>query len=161
MCKEKFDEKKCVNLEKSNSCNSMNIIKNNIETNKVNEINQNDEMLRYIFGNEDNLKNSNISNNSNNSNEKLNDYFKDDIVSIDVKQLEKEYNETNNVNCKLKSDDNNLPISTSCDTNINNLKKNVVILKEYDNEKPINGGKNLDDGINPFDNLDMDFQTLE
>jgi hypothetical protein len=77
-----------------------------------------------------------------------------------------------NDNCKLKTQDGMLPLSTTCDPLINDLnksettnasvaydKKGLMILKEYDNESSMNGGS-LFGGLNAFDAFTDNFQTL-
>lgn len=75
-----------------------------------------------------------------------------------------------------KKDDNKIERSMSCDnilqTNddadamklkadckLNQDKKDFMIIKEYENEKGLNGGQIFDDGLNAFDNYDQYFQT--
>lgn len=78
-------------------------------------------------------------------------------------------------NCKPKESDNMFPLSTTCDPNLQTLpstdknvkancnlnqdKKNVMILKEYENESSMNGGT-LYGGLNAFDTFDHSFQEL-
>lgn len=95
----------------------------------------------------------------------LDNFFKDNALSEEVKELEA---------CKLKSDNNQLPLSTTCNANITSVghddaslkikkecdltqdKKNVMLIKEYEDEKPINGGT-LFDGLSAYDTLDQNY----
>lgn len=75
----------------------------------------------------------------------------------------------------MKSDDNKIERSMSCDNILKTSddadamklkadcklaqdKKDFMVIKEYENEKGLNGGE-LFDGLNAFDNYDMYFQT--
>ena len=75
----------------------------------------------------------------------------------------------------LKKDDDQLPLSTTCDANIQLLKKtddmkmkadcqlqqdhkSFTVIKEYENEKSLNGGQ-LFDGLGAFDSYEDYFQT--
>lgn len=73
-----------------------------------------------------------------------------------------------------KTDDNKIERSMSCnnilqtkeddsmkvkaDCHLNQDKKDFMIIKEYENEKGLNGGE-LGDGLNAFDSYDSYFQT--
>lgn len=75
----------------------------------------------------------------------------------------------------LKSDDNKLETSNMCDVSFEpkdkdngmklkadcklpQVKKNFMVIKEYENERSVNGGK-LFDNIDAFDSYDTYFQT--
>lgn len=80
-------------------------------------------------------------------------------------------------NCKVKVDDSLLPLSSTCDQAIQSMprndmvaktnttttthspQKNVVFLKEYENESTMNGGE-LFGGLTAFDAFDNNFQTF-
>lgn len=104
----------------------------------------------------------------------LDSFFKDNIVSSDVK--DKQSCTEMNV-CKFKADNQQLPLSTTCDTNIQNLPltnnnmkihancdlnqdKNIMILTEYENEKDMNGGK-IYGVLDAFDNYDLNYQQYD
>ena len=99
----------------------------------------------------------------------LDNYFKD--ISSEVK--DKESCIESNV-CKFKADNQQLPLSTTCDADIQKLplgdgkkirancdlnqdKKNIMILTEYEDEKDMNGGK-LFGVLDAFDNYDLNYQ---
>ncbi len=96
-------------------------------------------------------------------------FFKD--ISSDVK--DKESCIETNV-CKFKADNQQLPLSTTCDSDIQKLplvdgkkirancdlnqdKKNIMILTEYEDEKDMNGGK-LFGVLDAYDNYDVNYQ---
>lgn len=73
-------------------------------------------------------------------------------------------------NCKLKTQDTSLPLSTSCDPLIldlkkeptkehNDDKKGLMILKQYENENSMNGGL-LYGGLNAYDTYTDNFEHL-
>jgi hypothetical protein len=78
-------------------------------------------------------------------------------------------------NCKAKTQDNSFPLSTTCNPdiqtmpqfeknvkancNLNQNKKNVMMLNEYDNENTMNGGE-LYGGLSAFDSFDNNFQMF-
>lgn len=78
-------------------------------------------------------------------------------------------------NCKPKEIDNRFPLSTTCDPNLQKLpgtdktikancnlnqdKRNVMIVKEYENENSMNGGE-LYGGLHAYDSFDHSFQEL-
>jgi hypothetical protein len=119
-----------------------------------------EEMMRYVaMGDDDNGKN-------------LDKFFQDNIVSNDVKELESRL-ESDNV-CKFKADNQQLPMSSTCNAEIQQLplandmrikadcnlkqdKKNIMILTEYEDEKDMNGGT-LFGGLSAFDNFDVEYQ---
>lgn len=97
----------------------------------------------------------------------LDQYFSDNIVSKDVQKLEENI-------CKFKADNQQLPLSTTCnsdtqklaltndmairaDCNLKQDKKNIMILTEYEDEKDMNGGK-LFGGLDAFDTFDENYQ---
>lgn len=107
------------------------------------------QMLEYVMGDP----------------EDLDKYFKGNPVTEVAK----------NQQCAPKTDDNTLPLSTTCDPSLTQVnlgesmkvkancdlpqdKKNVMLLKEYENEKPLNGGE-LYGGITAYDSLDLYFST--
>lgn len=105
----------------------------------------------------------------------LDKFFKDNIVSTEVKELEKSLSDGNNV-CKFKADNQQLPVSSTCDANVQVLsdpkkvvkadcdlpqeKKNIMILKEYEDENDMNGGA-CSDGPSAFDTFDLDYVPYE
>jgi hypothetical protein len=77
-------------------------------------------------------------------------------------------------NCKLKTQDSMLPLTTTCDPLVSDLKqpskvmtnssvaydkKGLMILKEYENESTMNGGS-LYGGLSAFDTFNDNFQPL-
>ena len=123
---------------------------------------QEDELMRFVAMGDSSESKS------------LDSFFKDNIVSSDVK--DKQSCTEMNV-CKFKADNQQLPLSTTCDTNIQSLpltdnmkihancelnqdKKNIMILTEYENEKDMNGGK-LFGVLDAFDNYDLNYQQYE
>lgn len=122
-----------------------------------------DEMMQYVaMGDTDN----------DNDKSSLDKYFKDNntINTIDSKLIP-----TDNI-CKMKVDNHQLPLSTTCNTNIQNMsnnnnmkiqadcelnqdKKNMMILNEYEDEKPMNGGLLYGD-LNAFDSNNINYQTI-
>jgi hypothetical protein len=108
-----------------------------------------DNLMKFVFGDDTVAKDS----------KDLDVFFPKDAASCD-----KPYNE-----CKLK-DDNHTPLPSSCSIDfqlpaptdakkkeICNTKKQLMIVNEYENEKPENGGT-LFGGISAFDNYDLNFQ---
>jgi hypothetical protein len=82
-------------------------------------------------------------------------------------------------NCKLKTQDNIFPLSTTCDpivldlkkhddgketvqsiSNTSNDKKGLMILKEYKNENVMNGGE-LYGGLNAYDAYNTNFELFQ
>lgn len=78
-------------------------------------------------------------------------------------------------NCKVKSQENTYPLSTTCDPSIHNLprtnktlkgtttcleqdKKSILLLNEYENESTMNGGQ-LFGGLSAYDAFDSNFQV--
>lgn len=120
-----------------------------------------EEMMRYVaMGDESEDKT-------------LDKYFRDNIVSDEVKDLEKSLQE--NTACKYKEDDKHLPVTTTCNAEVQSLavannmkvradcnlkqdKKNIMILTEYEDEKDMNGGA-LFGGLSAFDGFDVNYQT--
>lgn len=105
----------------------------------------------------------------------LDNFFQDNALSNEVRQLEEKLKDQPNV-CKFKADNHQLPLSSTCDANIQSLgqdnnmkivkecdvpqdKKNIMILKEYADEKAINGGT-LYDGLSAYDNLDITYEMM-
>jgi hypothetical protein len=77
-------------------------------------------------------------------------------------------------NCKLKTQDSMLPLSTTCDPLVPDFKqsskevtnssvaydkKGLMILKEYENESTMNGGS-LYGGLSAFDTFNDNFQPI-
>lgn len=96
----------------------------------------------------------------------LDDFFKD--FSNQISQCDKPYQECS----AKKSDDHKVPLTATCDPKIQeiplipeaekakevcNTKKDLMILNEYNNENPMNGGV-LYANISPFDDYDINFQ---
>lgn len=116
---------------------------------------QQEELMRYVATGDD--EDSKI----------LESYFKDNMVSRDVKDIDPNM-------CK-RNDDHHLPLSTTCDTKLQSITsqetdkriiadcnlpqdKNVMILTEYENEKDINGGA-MFGGLSGFDNFDLNYES--
>ena len=104
--------------------------------------------MKFVFGDADVKKDS----------QDLDIYFKNEGA------CDKPYKE-----CTLK-DDNHTPLPSSCSIEFNlpsstdmkkkeicNNKKQLMVVNEYENEKPENGGS-LFGGISAFDGFDMTFQ---
>lgn len=78
-------------------------------------------------------------------------------------------------NCKPKVQDNIFPLSTTCNPdiqslpktdksvkancNLNQTKKNVMLINEYDDESTMNGGA-LYGGLSAFDSFDNNYQSF-
>jgi hypothetical protein len=78
-------------------------------------------------------------------------------------------------NCKPKTQDTNFPLSTTCNPdiqslpntdkdvkancNLNQIKKNVMLINEYDGESTMNGGA-LYGGLSAFDAFDNNYQAF-
>lgn len=78
-------------------------------------------------------------------------------------------------NCKPKVQDTMFPLSTTCNPDIqflpktdksikancdlNQIKKNIMLINEYDDESTMNGGA-LYGGLSAFDNFDNNYQSL-
>lgn len=107
----------------------------------------NDELMQYV-------KNGDI---------ELDKYFQDNIVT-----------ESDTTQCK-KIDDKQLPLSSTCSPDIQKLSDNedtmkitsdcgtqdkkIMILKEYADEKTMNGGKLFNDiNLTPYDDFDINYQ---
>lgn len=105
--------------------------------------------------------------------EELLKFINDDDDDIE-RFFEHEKQNITSDNTKCKSQDTTLPLSTTCDPAIqdvkqNNMKqvkadcnlkqdkKNILILKEYVNENTMNGGT-LFGGLSAFDNYDNNYQ---
>lgn len=107
----------------------------------------------------------------------------DYISDAEQNELDKAFDQKLIKECKedvclpRKSDDNILPLSTTCDTSIQELKpedpmklkadcqiaqdyKSFMVIKEYENEKGINGGK-LYDGLDAYDGFDDYFESYK
>ncbi len=121
---------------------------------------QEDEMMRFVAMGDSSESKS------------LDTYFKD--ISSEVK--DKESCIESNV-CKFKADNQQLPLSTTCDADVQKLplvegkkirancdlnqdKKNIMILTEYEDEKDMNGGK-LFGVLDAFDNYDLNYQPYQ
>jgi hypothetical protein len=97
----------------------------------------------------------------------LDSFFKD--FSKQISQCEKPY-----ISCAKKTDDHTTPLPSTCDPNIQELpllpdmekvdvcnnKRDIMIVNEYKNENPMNGGL-LYAGISPFDGFDMSFSGVQ
>lgn len=118
---------------------------------------QEDELMRFVAMGDSSESKS------------LDTYFKD--ISSDVK--DKESCIESNV-CKFKADNQQLPLSTTCDADVQKIplgdgkkirancdlnqdKKNIMILTEYEAENDMNGGK-LFGVLDAFDNYDLNYQ---
>lgn len=107
----------------------------------------NDELMQYV-------KNGDV---------ELDKYFQDNVVTesdtlqckkIDDKQLPLTSTCTADIQ-KLSSDDNNMKIISDCSTQ----DKKIMILKEYADEKTMNGGQLFSDtNLTPYDDFDMSYQ---
>jgi len=106
----------------------------------------------------------------------LDKYFKDNIVSESVAELEHKFDTGADV-CKFKADNHQLPLSTTCSTKISDLKtnpslekrvvadcnlpqdkKNIMILNEYENENTMNGGL-LYGNLEAYDEFDLNYEN--
>lgn len=120
-----------------------------------------EELLKFVFGAEA----------PDTSEDELKKYFKGDDVTSDV---EGELAKIKPTCPPVKKDDMNLPLSTTCDPQIQRLnlleeksvkgdcnlkqdKKDIMILKEYDDENSMSGGE-LYGGLSAFDNLASAFE---
>jgi hypothetical protein len=122
-----------------------------------NEEEEKEELLKYVFGDS--------GSGSNEGADGLGDFFKGKDVTQD---LEGELAKRKPVCDTKKTDDQNLPLSTTCDPGIMSLKPldnmsvkadcdikqkvPLMTLKEYDNESTMNGGK-LYGGLDGYDHL--------
>jgi hypothetical protein len=124
-----------------------------------------DEMLEYVKKGDD----------DNDDTENLDKYFKDNIVSENVKVLENKYIKNDPDVCKFKEDNHQLPLSTTCNTNIQKInskeidktviadcnlsqdKKNIMILNQYANENTMNGGLLYGD-LEAYDTFDTNYE---
>lgn len=121
-----------------------------------------EELLKFVFGAEAP---------GTSSEDELGKYFKGDDVTSDVEGELAKRKPTCPV---VKKDDMNLPLTTTCDPQIQRLnllaeksvkadcnlkqdKKDVMILKEYDDENSMSGGQ-LYGGLSAFDNLASAFE---
>lgn len=99
----------------------------------------------------------------------------------DGDHINKYFKETTPVptdDCKSKTQTSQFPLSTTCDPDIQNvqnvntkkdlakkpkdctlIRKNILVLNEYDNENVMNGGE-LFNGLSAFDTFDNQFQLL-
>jgi hypothetical protein len=113
-----------------------------------------EKLLQFVFG-KDIPKDS----------KGLDAFFKD--YTNQIAQCDKPYEQ-----CTKKSDDHQVPLATTCDPNIQeipllpdmekatevcNTKKDLMILNQYNNENPMNGGTLYAD-ISPFDDYDMSYE---
>ncbi len=114
---------------------------------------QQDEMLKYVMGGDDDKS--------------LDHFFRDNSVSADVQE--------GVVSCKLKSDDHQLPLTNTCNINVDKMvapefrvtaadcdlvqDKEHVLLAQYAEEKEMNGGsvEGLP-GLFGFDNSDVNYE---
>jgi hypothetical protein len=116
-----------------------------------------DNLLKFVFG--DNVPKGSKG---------LDDFFKD--YSNQISQCDKPYEVCNN----KKSDDHTVPLQSTCDPKIQelpltpefakakevcNTKRDLMILNEYKNENPMNGGALYGD-INAFDDFDQSYSQL-
>jgi len=111
--------------------------------------------------------------------DELDRYFKDNIVSENVADLADKFERCDSQNdiCKFKADNHLLPLSTTCSTKISDLKtdkslekrviadcnlpqdkKNIMILKEYENENSMNGGA-LYGNLGAYDEFDSNYEN--
>jgi hypothetical protein len=114
---------------------------------------QQDEMLKYVMGGDDDKS--------------LDQFFRDNSVSADVQE--------GVVSCKLKSDDHQLPLTSTCNINVDKMvapeftvvaadcdlvqDKEHMLLAQYAEEKEMNGGsvEGLP-GLLAFDNSDVNYE---
>lgn len=134
-----------------------------------------EDMLEYvtkgdISGNKNSKKGS--------IDDELDRYFKDNMVSENVADLADKFEKCDSQSdiCKFKADNHQLPLSTTCSTKITDLKtdkslekrviadcnlpqdkKNIMILKEYENENSMNGGA-LYGNLGAYDEFDLNFE---
>lgn len=107
----------------------------------------NDELMQYVK----------------NGDAELDKFFKDNVVTesdvsqckkIDDKQLPLTSTCAPDIQ-KLSIDDNNMKITSDCNTQ----DKKIMILKEYADEKTMNGGKLFNDiNLTPYDDFDINYQ---
>lgn len=111
---------------------------------------QQDEMMKYVMGGDDDKA--------------LDQFFRDNSVSADVQE--------GVVSCKLKSDDHQLPLTSTCNINVDKMvapefsvvaadcdlvqDKEHMLLAQYAEEKEMNGG--AVDGLFGFDNSDVNYE---
>jgi hypothetical protein len=109
----------------------------------------------------------------------LDKYFKDNIVSENVADLGNKFEQYDSKDdiCKFKADNHQLPLSTTCSTKITDLntkiplekrviadcnlpqdKKNIMVLKEYENENTMNGGL-LYGNLEAYDELGLNYEN--
>lgn len=121
---------------------------------------QQDELMRYVKMGDDDDKS-------------LDMFFKDNQVSKDVKDIESKLESGVDI-CQLKTEDKQLPLSATCNANVQQMpthdnrikaecnlsqdKKNIMILTEYEDEKDMNGGA-LFGGLSAYDAFDLNYQT--
>lgn len=96
--------------------------------------------------------------------------LQEEEADLDTVFSQKIITECSKESCPKKTDDAKLPLSTTCDANIQELKpedpmkvkadcklpqdhKSFMLIKEYENEKDLNGGK-LFDGLQAFDSYE-------
>ena len=125
---------------------------NFVDTIKTSEIKQQNELLNYINTDEKTLDN----------------LFKNNIVTDPVKNIDLNENK-----CNKKQNDIHYPISTTCDNNITPIdnkdnkkeinediiqnKKNMTILKSYEDESPLNSGKLYGGILQAYDPFDIQY----
>lgn len=170
--------------EKQEVCRNTRL--DDIQLKKIKE----DEMMQYVNmgdagsdtdGNDSNnldkyFKDNDIENENNSDSNKKSNSNSNNISKSKSKSKDNIKCNTNDNMCKMKVDDNQLPLSTTCNTNIQKLsdngnmkihancelnqdKKNMMILNEYEDEKPMNGGLLYGD-LNAFDSFDNNYQSL-
>lgn len=119
---------------------------------------QEEELMRFVAMGDDSDSKS------------LDNFFRDNIVTsgLEESKCDKDV-------CKFKADNQQLPLSTTCnaevqklqdmdtkrikgDCNLKQDKKNVMILTEYENENDMNGGK-LFGVLDAFDTFDMNYSS--
>lgn len=96
--------------------------------------------------------------------------LQEEETDLDTVFSQKIITECTKEECPKKTDDAKLPLSTTCDANIQELKpedpmkvkadcklpqdhKSFMLIKEYENERDINGGK-LYDGLQAYDSYE-------
>ena len=120
--------------------------------------NDNDELLKFVYGDDK-------------DGEGIASYFKGLDVTKDVKGKIDD-----KISCKiLKTDDQSLPVSTTCDPGIQKINFDssnkkvradcdinqtipLLLLKEYEDESSMNGGE-LYGNLSAYDNLAMNFEN--
>lgn len=116
----------------------------------------NDEMLNYVM-----MKDTSKPIPKETPNDSLKDFPREvpKETSKDVQKETPKENTTCNVNINETNDMEfySKQVKADCDLNQN---KNILILKEYEDETDMNGGL-LYDGLNAFDTFDIQYQPYE